>query len=105
MCRLGVRAYLDVPLGSVGSTLSKAMLLRLPESVNKQTNKQASLRTRGGVVIGVDAIAQRGAAPLHAAKRDATEKMTSREGSRGRMRADLRQAHILHALRECAYPL
>ena len=42
--RLGVLAHLDVPLGSVGSTLSKATLriLRLPESVNKQTNKQTN---------------------------------------------------------------
>ena len=35
----GVPAYLGVYLGSAGSTLSKAPLLRLPESVNKQTNK------------------------------------------------------------------
>ena len=35
VCRLGVLAHLDMPLGSVGSTLSKATLLRLPESVNK----------------------------------------------------------------------
>ena len=32
--------------GSVGSTLSKATLLRLPESVNKQTNKQTNTHTR-----------------------------------------------------------
>ena len=42
MCRLGVLAYLDVPLGSVGSILSKVTLLRLPESVNKQTDKQTN---------------------------------------------------------------
>ena len=48
VCHLGVLAYLDVPLamGSVGSFLSKATLLRLPESVNKQTNQQISLPLR-----------------------------------------------------------
>ena len=43
MCRLGVSGNLDMPLGSAGYVLSKATLLRLPESVNqpnKQTNKQ-----------------------------------------------------------------
>ena len=44
--RLGVLTYLDVPLGSVGSTLSKATLnstaSRVREQTNnlKQTNKQ-----------------------------------------------------------------
>ena len=41
VCRLVILAYLDVPLGSAGSIRSKVALLRLPESVNKQTNKQA----------------------------------------------------------------
>ena len=41
MCRLGVLANIGMlHWGSVGSSLSKATLLRLPESVNKQTNKQ-----------------------------------------------------------------
>ena len=37
-------------LGSAGSTLGKATLLRLPESVNKQTNKQTNVENGPAVV-------------------------------------------------------
>ena len=50
VCRLGVLAYLDVPLGSVGSFLSKATLLRTASGVREQTNKQTN--KLGVVVVG-----------------------------------------------------
>ena len=44
VCCLGVLAYLDMSLGSAGSTLSKATLLSkaAASGVREQTNKQTS---------------------------------------------------------------
>ena len=41
------------PQGSVGSTLSKATLLQLPESVNEQTNKQTNKQTNRGLTFWI----------------------------------------------------